>query len=90
MAPNAIAENFNTTQQAVSGDPEGLRSFAKLLTRIADLNQNEIADLPIGAREHIHLRPNLDTSKSSVDVIVGRLDAKGTHVFYDRYIANDM
>lgn len=71
----------------INGDPEGLKSFAKLLIRIADLNQEDIIDLPIGAREHIHLRPDFDTSKSSVEVIVGRLDAKGTGVFYPRYIA---
>ena len=70
----------------IHGDPEGLRSFAKLLTRIADLNQDDIKDLPIGAREHIHLQPNFDTSKSSIEVIIGRIDAKGTGTFYDRYI----
>ncbi len=73
----------------IHGDKEGLRSFARLLIRIADLNQDEIDHLPIGAREHIHLRPNLDISKSSVEVIVGRIDAKGTGVFYDRYIAKE-
>jgi hypothetical protein len=52
----------------------------------ADTDQNEIADLPIGAREHIHLRPKFDLSTSSEEVIIGRLDAKGTGVFYDRYI----
>ena len=71
----------------IHGDPEGLKSFARLLTRIADLNQDDIKDLPVGAREHIHLRPNIDLSKSSVEVIVGRIDAKGTSVFYDRYVA---
>ena len=71
----------------IHGDPEGLKSFARLLTRIADLNQDDIKNLPVGAREHIHLRPNIDISKSSVEVIVGRIDAKGTSVFYDRYIA---
>ncbi|SDP52896.1 hypothetical protein SAMN05428975_1645 [Mucilaginibacter sp. OK268] len=70
----------------IHGDPEGLKSFAKLLIRIADLNQDSVKDLPIGAREHIHLRPNLDISKSSAEVIVGRIDAKGTNVFYSRYI----
>lgn len=70
----------------IHGDPEGLRSFAKLLTKIADINQDDIADLPIGAREHVHLEPNLDISKSSVQVIVGRIDAKGTGDFYDRYL----
>jgi hypothetical protein len=48
-----------------------------------------MTDLPVGAREHIHLRPNLDISKSSIEVIVGRIDAKGTSVFYDRYVAKD-
>ncbi|MDB5018119.1 MAG: hypothetical protein JWQ84_2951 [Mucilaginibacter sp.] len=70
----------------IHGDPEGLRSFAKLLIRIADLNQDTIAALPTGAREHIHLQPDFDISKSSVQVIVGRIDAKGTGAFYDQYL----
>ena len=73
----------------IHGDPEGLKSFARLLTRIADLNQDDITNLPIGARKHIHLRPNLDISKSSIEVIIGRIDAKGTSVFYDRYVEKD-
>ena len=77
-----------TTWQEVliHGDAEGLKSFARLLTKIADLNQDDITDLPVGAREYKHLRPNIDISKSSVQVIVGRIDAKGTGVFYDRFI----
>jgi hypothetical protein len=74
----------------IHGDPEGLRSFARLLMRIADLNQENRTDLPIGAREHYHLRPNLELSKSSVQAIVGRIDAKGTGHFYDRYVAKDV
>ncbi|WPU98606.1 hypothetical protein SNE26_21535 [Mucilaginibacter sp. cycad4] len=70
----------------IHGDPEGLRSFAKLLIKIADLNQDSITALPIGAREHIHLQPDFDISKSSADVIVGRIDAKGSGAFYDRYM----
>src|ERR1700743_814831 len=66
----------------IHGDPEGLRSLANVLLRIADLNQNDIVDLPIGAREHIHLRPKVDSSSSSQQVIIGRLDAKGTGTFY--------
>jgi len=73
----------------IHGDPEGLKSLARLLTRIADLNQEEIADLPIGAREHVHLRPKLELSKSSVEVIIGRLDAKGTGAYYDSYVPKD-
>jgi len=73
----------------IHGDPEGLRSFAKLLMKIADLDQENQTDLPIGAREHYHLRPNQELSKSSVEAIVGRIDAKGTGHFYDRYVAKD-
>jgi hypothetical protein len=73
----------------IHGDPEGLRSFAKFLIKVADLDQESITDLPVGTREHFHLRPKWDLGKSSVQVIVGRLDAKGTGLFYDSYIAKD-
>jgi hypothetical protein len=75
----------------IHGNPEGLKSLAKLLIEIADLNQEKVEDkfLPVGAREHYHLRPNIELSKSSVEVIVGRLDAKITNDFYNRYIPND-
>jgi hypothetical protein len=73
----------------IHGDPEGLKSFANLLIRIANLNQEKIESLPIGAREHIHLRPKLDLSNSSEEVIVGRIDAKGTGAFYDSYTPRD-
>ena len=75
----------------IHGDPEGLKSFAKLLIEIADLNQEKVDDkhLPVGAREHYHLDPGFELAKSSVRVIVGRLDAKGTGAFYDRYISKD-
>ena len=72
----------------IHGNPEGLKSFAKLLIEIAELNQENVDEkyLPTGAREHYHLRPGIELSKSSIEVIVGRLDAKGTGNFYDRYI----
>lgn len=70
----------------IHGDPEGLRSLAALLIKLADTNQNDNANLPIGAREHIHLRPGNGLSNSSEEVIIGRLDAKGTGAFYDRFI----
>ncbi len=75
----------------IYGDPEGLRSFAKFLIKVADLNQDNIPDtvLPYDEREHIHLQPKWDISNSSVQVMVGRLDAKGTGRFYDSYIAKD-
>jgi hypothetical protein len=63
----------------IHGNPEGLKSLAKLLIEIAELKQEQVEDkfLPIGAREHYHLRPGIELSKSSNEVIVGRLDAKG-------------
>ncbi|WP_338870628.1 hypothetical protein WBJ53_23255 [Spirosoma sp. SC4-14] len=72
----------------IHGDSEGLKSLAKLLIDIAELNQEEVndTDLPIGAREHYHLSPGVELSNSSSEVIVGRLDAKGTGIFYDRFI----
>ncbi len=75
----------------IHGNPEGLKSFANLLLKLAELNQDEIKDnfLPIGAREHYHLRPGIELSKSSIEVIVGRLDAKGTGDFYHRFIPKD-
>lgn len=73
----------------IHGDSEGLKSFAKLLIKIADLNQDNVDGLPVGAREHIHLRPKFDLSNSSEMVIVGRLDAKGTGAFYDSFISKD-
>jgi hypothetical protein len=73
----------------IHGDQEGLRSFGKLLIKLADLDQEKRLDIPIGAKEHYHLRPNFELSKSSIEAIVGRLDAKGTGRFYDRFIAKD-
>ncbi len=71
----------------IHGDPEGLKSFANLLIKIAELNQDTIDDLPDGAREHIQLRPGFDLANSSDQIIAGRLDAKGTGEFYDRFIS---
>ena len=72
----------------IHGNPEGLKSLAKLLLDIAELNQEEVEDryLPNGAREHYHLRPNIELSKSSNNVIIGRLDAKGTGEFYKSFV----
>jgi len=86
-------DGFTTSRDEVliHGNPEGLKSFAKLLLEIAELKQEDVEDkyLPIGAREHYHLRPGIELSKSSIEVIVGRLDAKGTGNFYKRHISKD-
>lgn len=82
--------NIETWQEIlIHGDPDGLRSLARLLIKIADTNQDERSDIPKGAREHIHLRPKLDLSESSNQVTIGRLDAKGTGEFYQAFIGRD-
>jgi hypothetical protein len=75
----------------IHGNPKGLRSFAKLILEIAELNQDEVEEkhLPIGAREHYHLRPGIELSKSSDGVVIGRLDARGTGAYYTRFIPKD-
>lgn len=84
---NGSKEYWN--EVLIHGDPEGLRSLAALLLKLADLDQGSITSLPIGARAHEHLRPKFELSNSSEAVIVGRLDAKGTGAFYDRYIPKE-
>ena len=79
-----VIEEWN--EVLIHGDPEGLRSLANLLLKIADLDQDTVVGLPVGAREHYHLRPNLELAASSVEAIVGRLDARGTGAFYDMYV----
>jgi len=74
----------------IHGDPEGLRSLANLLLKLADLDQEQVNGLPVGEREHMHLRSNIELSKSSNAVIVGRLDAKGTGAFYERYVGKEL
>jgi len=72
----------------IHGDPEGLRSLAALLIRIADLDQEkvDVRDLPPGAREHYQLQPGIHLAQSSDPVIIGRLDARGTGAYYERFI----
>lgn len=73
----------------IHGNPDGLKSLAKLLLEIAELDQEAVDDkyLPVGAREHYLLRPGFELSASSDQVVVGRIDAKTTGEFYARYIS---
>jgi hypothetical protein len=73
----------------IHGDPDGLKSLARLLLELAETNQEKMKNLPVDAREHYHLSPNINTSKSSAHLIIGRLDAKGTGSFYNKYIEKD-
>jgi hypothetical protein len=80
-----------TYEILIHGNPKGLKSLAKLLIEIAALDQEKVLEkhLPTGAREYYHLTPNIELSKSSDSVTIGRLDAKGTGDFYQRFISKD-
>lgn len=80
-------EILKWSEVQIHGDPKGLRSFAKLILELADLDQEKIEDkyLPVGAREHYHLSPGVQLANSSDEVILGRLDAKGTGEFYQMF-----
>ncbi|GAB3290941.1 Imm32 family immunity protein [Hymenobacter tenuis] len=84
-------EIIKGTEILIHGNPEGLKSLAKLLLEIAELDQEKVNNnyLPVGAREHYQLRPGIELSNSSDQVIVGRLDAKGTGAFYERFIPKE-
>ncbi|MBW6480412.1 MAG: hypothetical protein K0B37_13375 [Bacteroidales bacterium] len=75
----------------IHGDSQGLKSFANQLIYLAELDQEKVEDkyLPNGAREHLHLRPNFELSKSSTETIIGRLDSKGKKEFPINYITKD-
>ena len=75
----------------IHGDSEGLKSLAKQLIYLAELDQEKVEEkyLPNGAREHLHFRPNIELSKSSTETIVGRLDSKGKKDFPTNYIPKD-
>lgn len=74
----------------IGGDPEGLRSLAKLLYWLADADQEVHPTMPDGEREHVHLYAHgADAfgklSPFSVTTEICRLDAKGTGNFPDKY-----
>ena len=65
----------------IAGDPKGLRSLANLLTFLADVDQEALAHLPVGDRDHTHLTPGAHLTENSDETEVCRLDAKGTGEF---------
>jgi hypothetical protein len=76
----------------IGGDPEALRSFAKLLTWLADVDQESLAAMPKEERYHVHLHANgpkafACLTRFSEETELCRLDAKGTGAFPDKYRA---
>lgn len=84
-------DNEKWNEILILGDSDGLKSLAKQLIYLAELDQDGVDDkyLPNGAREHLHLRPNLELSKSSIETIIGRLDSKVKKEFPTSYIPKD-
>ena len=67
----------------IGGDPDGLRSLAKLLIWLASVDQESLTAQPDGERCHVHLHArDADAFNSltplSLETEVCRLDAKGT------------
>ena len=62
----------------IAGDPEGLRSFGRLLTWLGDADQEQWPYLPTGGHAHLHIYPKDDISADSREVELMRLDVKGT------------
>lgn len=62
----------------IVGNPKGLLYLAKLLTELANIDQEKVEDLPVGEREHTHLFPSCQLNEHSCEVELCRADAKGT------------
>jgi hypothetical protein len=78
----------NRTGVFIGGDPQGLRSLAKLLNWLADVDQESHPIMPDGEREHVPLYcgpPYRQLTPFSVVTELCRLDAKGTGELPDRY-----
>ena len=75
----------------IGGDPNGLRSLARLLVWLANVDQESLCNLPDGERCHVHLhtRERLEAFNSltpfSKETELCRLDAKGTGDFPKKY-----
>ena len=93
--PSRIKGNLEISKRRsgifIGGDPDGLRSLAKLLDWLANVNQESHASMPDGEREHVHLYagdpafPYNSLTQFSVQTELCRLDAKGTGEFPERY-----
>lgn len=72
----------------ISGNPAGLRSLARILVWLADVDQEQHPSMPDCEREHTHLYavgPYAHLTHLSVTTELCRLDAKGTGDYPDRY-----
>ncbi len=73
-------ENDGRPVACVYGDPEGLRSLATLLNKLADLDQKTLGprNLPDNEGVHVHVTERTGLCAGSGLLDLGRLDAKAT------------
>jgi hypothetical protein len=73
-------EDTDRRSVGIYGDPAGLRSLGELLIAEAELDQSQFppVNLPDGERHHVHLLPGVHIHPQSVELVLGRLDAKRT------------
>lgn len=74
----------------IGGDPKALRSLAKLLIWVANVDQESLPSQPEGERFHVHLHARdaegfNSLTPFSIETEVCRLDAKGTGEFPPKY-----
>ena len=74
----------------IGGDPAALRSLAKLLTWLANIDQESLSAQPDGERCHVHLHARdaegfNSLTPFSIETELCRLDAKGTGEFPEEY-----
>lgn len=64
----------------IYGDPDGLRSFGKLLIAEGDLDQTQFpgGNLPDSEGHHLQVEPSVCIHPQSIPVVLGRLDTKVT------------
>jgi hypothetical protein len=93
--PSSIKGNLEISKSRagvlICGDPQGLRSLAKLLVWLADVDQEALPTMPDGEREHVPLYcslPYQQLNSFSVSTELCRLDAKGTGEFPKKYRQN--
>lgn len=67
----------NVQNVVIVGDPKGLTYLSDILKYVADIQQ-EIINIPVGERAHIHLTPDMQMGSHSCSVEICRADARGT------------
>ena len=48
----------NKIKVSIAGNPKGLLHLAGLLAELANVDQENVEDLPVGERKHSHLYPS--------------------------------